>query len=536
MEEWAALSRVFNILIILLTFLSVLLIGYALPYLGEKNVPLYSVLSFAVMLFIVFLKVYKRRELANFFVGLFLVSFFFSAPALAGYAPLYIVSLYLHGEEPESPFLRELLPKINVNDPFSLPMLSIILVWTVFLLSQFMLGYAVYILLRSFWVSVEKTPRPLVKSVHFASLGLLSSRVANLITAAAGFSSTFLLGSSLIPYVFAGVTAFLTTFSFGLSGLVGSFVAYVIADKADKFGFTLGAILGYLFMMVFFSFISRRRYSKYYEVNLPAPALLFILFLVLGSLALFLLASFDAVFIIVIDLALFCLIVPVLVRLDHSMTLLLIVFLGEGQSYFPSKTLPPFSLLSFYKPFSDYLIPILFVFIVPLFPVIFGSALAFIDESKILQSFKGGLLMILTAGLSIFASSLFYAYLHLKEAFTLFSPERFIAISIYPSYNPAYVVLGILVSSFFFFIYIASTKKVPLDPSGFLFGVLLLYYFGFEGLLASAIIFSSTVLKLVLSRRVATGVLIEKSSLLLWGLSTSYAAQIIIRVLYNFTL
>ena len=526
------MSRVFNTFKILLTFLSVLLIGYALPYLGEKSVPLYSVLSFAVMLFVVFLKVYKRRELANFFVGLFLVSFFFSAPALAGYAPLYIVSLYLHGEGPESPFLRELLPKINVNDPFSLPMLSIILVWTVFLLSQFMLGYAVYILLRSFWVSVEKTPRPLVKSVHFASLGLLSGRVANLITAVAGFSSTFLLGGSLIPYVFAGVTAFLTTFSFGLSGLIGSFVAYIVADK---FGFTLGAIIGYLFMMVFFSFISRRKYSKYYEVNLPAPALLFILFLVLGSLALFLLTSFDAVFIIVIDLALFCLIVPVLVRLDHSMTLLLIVFLGEGLSYFPSKILPPFSFLSFYKPFSDYLIPILFVFMVPLFPVLIGSALAFIDESKMLQSFKGGVLMILTAGLSIFASSLLYAYLHLKEAFTLFSPERFIAISIYQSYNPAYVVLGMLVSSFFFFIYIASTKKVPLDPSGFLFGVLLVYYFGLEGLLAAAVIFSSTVLKLVLSRRVATGVLIEKLSLLLWGFSTSFAAQIIIRVLYNFT-
>lgn|GEM_PF-3259590 len=524
------MNKVFNILIIMLTFLSVLLIGYALPYLGENNLPLYSVSSFAVMLFIVFLKVYKRREPANFFVGLFFVSFLFSLPALAGYAPLYIVSLYFHGKEPESPFLRETLPKINVNDPFSIPMLNIILVWTIFLLSQFMLGYAVYILLRSFWVSVEKTPRPLVKAIHFASLSLLSSKITNLITVVASFSLPFFLESSFLPFIFAGIIAFLTTFSFGLSGLIGSFIAYFMADK---FGFTFGVIMGYLVMMVVFSFISRQKYSKYYDVNLPAPALLFILFLVLGSIALFLLASFDAVFIIVIDLALFCLTIPVLTRLDHSMTLLLIVFLGEGLSHFPSKNPPPLSFLSLYKPLSDYLIPILFVLSIPILPVIFGSALAFIDESKMLQSFKGGSLLMLTAGLSIFASSLFYTYLHLKEAYTLFSPET-LTFKTYPSYDLAYVIIGMIFSFFFFIFYIASSKKIPLDPSGFLFGILLSYYSGFGGVITAAIIFCSTIFKMFLSRKLATGVLLEKSSLVFWGFSTSFAAQIIIKVLYNF--
>ena len=469
-------------------------------------------LTIAVLLALVLLPTVHRKA-ASKALALFFAALLASYPAVSGRVPAAIIAMALEGRIPESPLAVEILSKVGEGGVAG-PALVISTLWSLLLTSLFMLAYATFLVFRYLWVSVEKSPLPLMKTMSTVPGSLLARNVKVAFTALSsalltGFSSLAL--PQLLPAILALSSGLVSTVSF----LVGS-IAGVIAFKALGSSFALGTQVGVVIYTVLAFLVTRKRYSGY-EVTLPAPTILVLLSMLLLAPFLFMMLSLGAAVYLVAYMVLSLLSFVVLLRVEGEFTLVLLVelLLLAGREAFALELQSlAASLMGFTGPFTVLLV---YPLMLPQVYLLFLLAALLLDDAREAKSFRGVAPLVLTF-LACSGFSAYYSTHWGLENAQVPRPLPSTALSV-PALDIVGLAAGVGVVLVTTVVYLSGETKIPCSPIGIMFGSVLASLAGDTALLLVPVLALSAALKLFILKamEVKAGALSQFSSALLWG-------------------
>jgi len=491
-----------------LIYISAFLLGLGITLFLNKSY--YAALLLGAPLTAIILRVTRDKGLAFKFFAILTTSSIMSSPIVSFYVPAHIISSFIEGKISESPLALEILSNLKLEEALSAPSLIVITMWSAAVLSQFMLTYAVYLMLRNFWASIERLPNPYFRACNTASLSFYTGKIGSLVAALAGIGTglgtAFLSANHLL--IFFSISL-LSTLSF-----IATFILGLGASQLVNYNFTLGAYTGLLIYILAFAAISRRQYITY-DINLPAPATLLLLSVLAATPLLFFLAALNAAFLLGIYIVISVLTAIVMLRFEGEYSLLALVELtvitqskwnclylsGGVYEVIPNKAISSVVVFS---------VSTLLVYINTL---LVASALR--EVSKV-RRFEGVAPLAVAAFLSTFLSALYYFRVRPGEVAAFSLPLK-CELSIL-NLDVRMFLLGLGVTLLFSFIYIIG-GGVPLNPAGFVLGVTVGVLYPLQHFQVIAVLALSIVLKYILvgALRIETGKTAEIFSMFIWG-------------------
>jgi len=433
-----------------------------------------------------------------------------SSPIVSFYVPAHIISSFIRGEILESPLALEILSDLKLGDVSSTPLLIVIAMWSAIVLSQFMLTYAVYLVLRNFWASIERLPNPYFRACSTTSISFYTGKIGSLVAALAGTGTglgvTFLSVSHLLLFFSISL---LSTLSFIMTFILG-----LGASQLVDYNFTLGAYTGLLIYVLAFAAISRRRYIAF-DVNLPAPATLLLLSVLTATPLLFFLAALNTAFLLGIYIVVSILTAIVMLRFEGEYSLLALI---ELTAITHSKWSCLYLSGGVYEVIPNKAISSVIVFPISTLLTYIGTLLAAsaLREVGKVRKFEGVAPLAIAAFLSTFLSALYYFRIKPGEV-AVFSLPLECKPSIL-NLDMKMFLLGLGVTLLLSFIYIIG-GRVPLNPAGFTLGVTVGVLYPSQYPQTIAVLALSIVLKYILIGvlKIETGKTIELFSMFFWG-------------------